>query len=255
MKINAIFSDYDGTICPLESPRAQAFIPERLQRVLVSISSQIPIGIITTKDFDFIEDKVPFAKGVATVAGLELHVDGRRVIDPAVKSIPKALEKTYREVVAEVLQIGDDVVVERKTVGDDELVAFCIDWRLSKNKQEARKKVEPLLAICRKAGLDVTESEVSPFANVFPIQLDKGKAFVKLRDEMHVTPAVLYLGDSEMDDPAFKMADVSVGVKHTRVMPKLACKYRVEFVELEVFLAKLLDAGMDFSEEMIEPNQ
>jgi hypothetical protein len=64
----------------------------------------------------------------------------------------------------------------------------------------------------------------------------------------------MYLGDSEADDQAFQLADVSVGVKHRRVMPKLQCKYRIEFFELENLLTELIDSDFDFKENMATRN-
>ena len=77
----------------------------------------------------------------------------------------------------------------------------------------------------------------------------------RLRKELHVTGPIIYLGDSEADNPAFELADVSVGIKHQRVMPKLSCKYHLEFFQLESFILRLLDADLDFSEDLIQPRK
>jgi hypothetical protein len=74
------------------------------------------------------------------------------------------------------------------------------------------------------------------------------------REEMGVTGPVMYLGDSEADDPAFALADISVGVKHTRVMPPLKSKYRLEFFEIDNFLSELIDADFEFKESMLQKN-
>ena len=59
--VDAIFSDYDGTLCALELRREDAFIAPRLRRVLIKASKEIKLGIVTTKDLAFIKDRVPFA--------------------------------------------------------------------------------------------------------------------------------------------------------------------------------------------------
>jgi hypothetical protein len=86
------------------------------------------------------------------------------------------------------------------------------------------------------------------------MEVDKGVAFKKLREEMGVTGPVMYLGDTEVDDPAFQLADISVGVKHRRIMPTLQCKYKIEFFELDNFILKLIDADFNFQEGMLEKN-
>ena len=254
MKISAIFSDYDGTLSQLESRREDAVLSPILRRLLSKASKRITFGIVTTKDLSFIRDRVPFAHGISASCGLEMQVGEKIVLDDRLREPNQVLEKTYQDMLKKVLQARDNLVIERKESEDERLIAFCIDWRLARDWDEARKLAAPLLAYCRSQGLSVVESEVSPFANVFPVKVDKGEAFEKLKDALGVTGAIMYLGDSEADDPAFQRADVSVGVKHRRVMPKLQCKYRVEFFELENLLTELIDSDFDFKESMATKN-
>jgi len=254
VKVQALFSDYDGTLCPLELRREDAFITPRLRRLLTKTSKSIPLGIVTTKDLDFIKDRVPFAHGISATCGLELQVGDRIIIDERLREPNKNMAKVYQDLVSRILQIKDNIVIERKELEGGDLIAFCIDWRLSRNWDEARRMEAPLLASCREKGLYVVESDITPFANVFPFQVDKGAAFARLRTELGVTGPVMYLGDTEVDDPVFQLADISVGIKHRRVMPALHCKYRLEFLELESFLSKLIDADFDFQEGMLERN-
>jgi len=254
LKISAIFSDYDGTLSQLESRREDAVLSPILRRLLSKASKRITFGIVTTKDLSFIRDRVPFAHGISASCGLEMQVGEKIVLDDRLREPNQVLEKTYQDMLKKVLQARDNLVIERKESEDERLIAFCIDWRLARDWDEARKLAAPLLAYCRSQGLSVVESEVSPFANVFPVKVDKGEAFEKLKDALGVTGAIMYLGDSEADDPAFQRADVSVGVKHRRVMPKLQCKYRVEFFELENLLTELIDSDFDFKESMATKN-
>jgi phosphoserine phosphatase len=62
----------------------------------------------------------------------------------------------------------------------------------------------------------------------------------------------MYLGDSENDNPAFRKADVSIGVKSDeRLNPKLDCQYLIDFNRLPKFLMNLLKNDFDFSEELL----
>ncbi|MGA8905667.1 MAG: HAD-IIB family hydrolase [Candidatus Bathyarchaeia archaeon] len=252
--VDAIFSDYDGTLCALELRREDAFIAPRLRRVLIKASKQIKLGIVTTKDLAFIKDRVPFAHGFAATCGLEMQVGDKIVVDERVREPNKKIEKAYQDTLKAILQIRDNIMIERKETEDGDLIAFCIDWRLSRNWDEAHKKAAPALALCKGEGLYVVESEISPFANIYPFEVDKGAALTKLRTEMGITGPVMYLGDSEADDPAFQLADISVGVKHRRIMPALKCKYRLEFFELDNFLSKLIDSDFNFQEGMLQRN-
>jgi len=254
VKIEAVFSDYDGTLCPLELRREEAFISPRLRRLLTKASKQVKLGIITTKDLSFIKDRVPFAHGIAATCGLEMQVNDRIILDDRIREPDRKVEKAYRTVLARIIQIRDNIMIERKETEDGNLVAFCIDWRLSRNWDEARRSSMPLLTYCKEEGLYVIESDISPFANVFPMEVSKGEAFTKLRAEMNVTGPSMYWGDSEVDNPAFELADVSIGIKHRRIMPELSCKYRLEFFELENFLMRLIESDFEFDEGMVEKN-
>ena len=254
LKIAGIFSDYDGTLSQLESRREDAVLSPMLRRLLTKVSKSISFGIVTTKDLSFIRERVPFAHGISASCGLEMQVGEKIVLDERVREPNLQLEKTYQEILKKILQARDNLVIERKESEDEHLIAFCIDWRMARNWEEAKKLAAPLLSYCREQGLHVVESDVSPFANVFPIKVDKGEAFKRLKDALGVNGPVMYLGDSEADDPAFRLADVSVGVKHRRVMPKLQCSYKIEFFEMENLLTELIDADFDFQENMAAKN-
>ena len=254
VKIQGLFSDYDGTLSPLEVTRADAVVSRRLKGLLTKVGERVPIGIVTTKDMDFVRERVPFAHGIAAVSGLEMQVGNRSYVDKRVQGHNKKLEETYREVLPRILQLHDAIVVERKTTEKGELIGFCVDWRMSQDWVGVGQKVRPILRECRRAGLFVAESESSPFANIYVTEVDKGKAFLKLRSELSVTGPVIYLGDSEADNPAFKVAEISIGINHHRRIPELQSQYILEFIELEGFMIKLLDADLEFNEEMVELN-
>lgn len=223
----------------------------RLRRFLNKLSTRIPFGIITTKDLDFIRERVPFAHGIAAVSGLEIQVGEKRLVDERIPSNLKAIEDAYQKAFSALREIHDEGIgIERKTTEEDELIGFCIDWRMSHNWTEARTQVIPLLEQCKQAGLYVTESKASPFANVYFTKVDKGTAFTRLKSELGVTGPVMYFGDSEDDNPAFELAEVSIGIKHQKNLPDLKCKYLLEFLKLEGFIAILMDENLEFRKDM-----
>jgi hypothetical protein len=59
--------------------------------------------------------------------------------------------------------------------------------------------------------------------------------------ELKSKDGVLYMGDTEADNPAFERSDVSVGVIHEETcVEKLACDYLVKFEDVSSFLGRLL---------------
>jgi hypothetical protein len=85
--VAAILSDFDGTLCPTSGIKynynSSDFIPRAIEDILCDISLTIPIGIITSKDFDFIYPKTrKFAKILSCILGLEMFVlDDRQQIN------------------------------------------------------------------------------------------------------------------------------------------------------------------------------
>jgi hypothetical protein len=87
-----------------------------------------------------------------------------------------------------------------------------------------------------------------PFIDAYITQCD-GIAFDYFISELSTIEGIskgpqtiMYLGDSDNDNPAFVRADVSIGIKSDdRLNPKLSCAKVVEFHELTKFLRKLMD--------------
>ena len=63
---------------------------------------------------------------------------------------------------------------------------------------------------------------------------------------------IMYLGDSENDNPAFRKAAVSIGIlSDIRLKPKLSCKYNICFNKLPIFLKDLLEKDLQFSDNLV----
>lgn len=63
---------------------------------------------------------------------------------------------------------------------------------------------------------------------------------------------ILYLGDSENDNPAFRKAPISVGIISDKSLnPKLDCQYLIDYEHLPKFLGHLADNKFVFSERFL----
>ena len=62
---------------------------------------------------------------------------------------------------------------------------------------------------------------------------------------------IMYLGDSENDNPAFRKAAVSIGIlSDIKLKPKLSCKYGICFNKLPIYMAfwiKIFDSQIVLS--------
>ena len=100
------------------------------------------------------------------------------------------------------------------------------------------------------------EYSIHPFVDVYSTECNKGMAFNTVISELGYTTVngkgTLYLGDSENDNPAFRKADISIGIRSDiRVNPKLDCSYFLDYEQLSSFLMKLRNSDYLFSDELI----
>jgi trehalose-6-phosphatase len=63
-RVRALLSDYDGTLVPtanVKNPKANS-IPRELEEMLMKVSSEMPVCVISTKDFEFLRKRTVFAR-------------------------------------------------------------------------------------------------------------------------------------------------------------------------------------------------
>jgi hydroxymethylpyrimidine pyrophosphatase-like HAD family hydrolase len=84
LRIKAILSDFDGTLCPTSScvnhhdDKSYNLIPSDLEELLCNISKSIPFCIVSSKDFYFLYEKIKkFSNIISCILGMEtLFLDG-----------------------------------------------------------------------------------------------------------------------------------------------------------------------------------
>ena len=90
------------------------------------------------------------------------------------------------------------------------------------------------------------------------MECNKGLALDNVLSQLEETGRgtnVIYFGDSENDNPAFRKSDISIGIRSdTRLSPKLDCKYMLDFNQLPLFLRGLMNNDFIFSDSLF-PSQ
>jgi HAD superfamily hydrolase (TIGR01484 family) len=291
-QVDAILSDYDGTLCPTTSVRddkrygAGGTIPTGLEQILFRISEHIPLCIISSKDFAFLHNRARFASIFSCVLGLETinhsphHNDSENnniecighqhlIADKhSLKHNSKLLHNT-----AETLQNQNytDIMIEKKYTSDKEiLIGLTIDYRHLENWQSFKKSAEPIIKelIQKSVGTHPLTNlsfkdrpfiqlySSHPFLDVYGVECNKGLAFDNVLSQLDKKEEggmnVLYLGDSENDNPAFRKSDISIGIRSdTRLNPTLDCKYTLDFNQLSPFLRGLIDNDFIFLDSLL----
>lgn len=247
VKVNALFLDYDGTISSLKVPRFKSKVLPANMSVLRKISQLIPVAIVTTKDLSFIRRRTPFAHAWSALGGLETKI-GDSVITA---SYPTKMKQHIKAALKYARSIsGSDIIIEEKSDSKRSIVAFSVDWRNTKNIVKAREKALEISSYCEKLRLKIIKYDRQPFYDVFPRSVNKGIALLKLKEKLALSNGILYLGDSVVDNSAFAVADVGIGVIHDETSINLVCDYFVKFEEVAAFLRSLLENGFRFSPKL-----
>ena len=290
-QVDAILSDYDGTLCPTTSVRDDnrynfgGTMPQGLEQILFHISEHIPVCIISSKDFEFLHKRARFARILSCVLGLETinhsphHNDAKNnnlgcvghqylIADGySLKQNSKLLHN-----IVETLQNHDykDIMIEEKYTSKKEiLIGLTIDYRHLENWQSFKENTEPIIREKIQASVDanlmpnlsskdrpfIQSYSSHPFLDVYGVECDKGLAFDNVLSQLERKGKgmnVMYLGDSENDNPAFRKSDITIGIRSdTRLNPMLDCKFMLDFNQLPSFLRGLMDNDFIFSDSAL----
>ncbi|RPJ24433.1 MAG: hypothetical protein EHM25_14435 [Nitrosopumilales archaeon] len=287
-QVSAILSDYDGTLCSTTSVRSGIgitnTISQGLEQILFSISEFIPICIISSKDFAFLHKRTRFANILSCVLGIETvihnsHHSSNEIDNSCIRSqdlianshsLMDNSKLLYN--VVKILQTHnyENIIIEEKYTSNREiLIGLTIDYRHLEDWQSFKENKEPMLRETIQRGINTnlssnTSSKDSPFIqkysshpflDVYGVECNKGLAFDSVLSHLEKKETginIMYLGDSENDNPAFRKSDISIGIcSDTRLNPLLDCKYVLDFEQLPIFLRSLMDDNYVFSEELL----
>jgi HAD superfamily hydrolase (TIGR01484 family) len=228
--VEALLLDYDGTISPLHVPRGESHVPAQTVAALKRISQKIPVVVVTSKAPDFVIPRTPFARAWSSINGLETRI-GESVFNPQ-------LSKLQLEMVSWALKYAKsrlasvDIDIEEKRLSNRQIVGFCVDWRRSRDLAKAKRAAGRVARRLRALSLYVCGFEGDPFYDVYSVPAHKGRAVEAIRERLGLKSGVAFMGDSEMDNPAFLLSDLSLGVSHEDSQPQLCVDYYTPFEDL-----------------------
>lgn len=239
-RIGALFTDIDGTLIPPTVKREEARLDEEIKDKLMKLSERIKIAAITTKDYSFARRILPFAHAWAVVGGIEIVTrDGRRFLEEVAKDLREEIKQITRMAEEKSGEYG--ITVEKKMLSDGvNLAGICLDWRYSEKREEAERFSKELAKHASGIGLNAILYPSRPYVDIYVGRIDKGRALDKLRHILKVDGQIVYLGDSEADNPAFREADISVGIIHDESPRGIEAERLIRFHELRDLLEDIL---------------
>ncbi len=193
--------------------------------------------------------RTPFAQAWSAIGGLEMRI-GKRVLkrerlEHMLMSVSLAIDYARSHI------SSAGVEIEEKQDSEGRTIAFCVDWRRAQDREVAKQEAECVATYCRALELKLIRYETQPFYDVYPVDPDKGWALREMLDELAVKDGVLYLGDSEVDNSAFRASSVSVGVMHDESpLRSLDCDYLVKFESVPDFLHALVANDLMFAPDL-----
>lgn len=289
-EIDAILSDYDGTLCSTTSVKGGIGIvdriPQELEQILFGISKHIPICIISSKDFVFLHKRTRFANILSCVLGIETIIhnshysSNNNEINNSCIRCQELIASGHSLMdnskllhnIVEILQTHNfkNIMIEEKYTSNRKiLIGLTIDYRHLQNWHLFKENKEPSIreVIQRTINANLRSNLSSkyrpfiqtysshPFLDVYGVECNKGLAFDNVLSQLKQEERggnVMYLGDSENDNPAFRRSDISIGMlSDARLNPKLNCKYMLNFNQLPLFLRGLIDNDFVFSEDLL----
>lgn len=287
MKIAAILSDYDGTLCPTTS--LSNALPADLYNILLEISKVIPVCIVSSKDFHFLDSCVNFAMIISSIMGIETFLlqkgkefnynfKSEEFSDPielSNKIINNNLHRYHikqKEKLSENSSIIEELssvisknfhdikILQKYTYKDKILAGVSFDYRHLLKWENYKMNIEPRITdkiyeYIKKNSpltntLHIQTYLTHPFLDIYSIDCNKGNVVTEVRKLLNLgsNKNILYLGDSENDNPAFRKADLSISIKSDeRINTKLDSHYSLEFNELSYFLIKLYKENFNFN--------
>lgn len=289
MKISAILSDYDGTLCPTSSLTLSNSLPEDIHNILLEISKFIPVCIVSSKDFHFLDSCVNFAMIISSIMGIETFLlqkgkefnynfKSEEFSDPIelsneiinnnlhryhIKQKEKLSENSsiIEELSSVISKNFHDIkILQKYTYKDKILAGVSFDYRHLLKWENYKMNIEPRITdkiyeYIKKNSpltntLHIQTYLTHPFLDIYSIDCNKGNVVTEVRKLLNLgsNKNILYLGDSENDNPAFRKADLSISIKSDeRINTKLDSHYSLEFNELSYFLIKLFKENFNFN--------
>ena len=246
LKIKAILADYDGTLAPINVSRNESRPNEQLFNILAQLSKETIFGIISMKDYWFLKQRIPFSRIYGCVGGFEIIIDSKPFVRKTILNKFNTVKNFYKYIL-ELEEKLQCIEIETKRLMNKMIIGLSIDWRQCKHTPYLVSQLKTLAQNMNLHTINYNE----PFIDIIPDEPDKGKAIKFIKKILGIEGPILYLGDSPLDNTAFKVSDISIGVISNNDPEKLKAKFFVKFDHVTNLFTKLIESNMIFDEKRL----
>ena len=237
---SAVFLDYDGTLTPIVSEPSLATMSDRMRRILIELSRNCPISIVSGRDLDNVRTMVGLDELMYVGShGFEVRGPGGSFHDqargePFLPSLARA-ESELRTAV----EGTPGAWIERKK--------FAVTMHYRNVEPENVPELEARFDGVAKQHPDLRKAGGKKVFELLPnIDWNKGRMVQSILDMRHVNgrrAMPLYIGDDVTDEDAFRaLADTGVTIVVSGHPRETAAHYALKDVsEVAVFLERLSD--------------
>jgi trehalose 6-phosphate phosphatase len=234
----AVFLDYDGTLTPIVSHPADAWLSDSMQQTLRSLAARVPVAILTGRDLADVRGRVQ-VDGIVYAGSHGFDIAGagglRRELGAAYLPMLDAAEMELREALDEI----PGAQLERKH--------FSVAAHYRNVNENDVSRVAPAVQAVAAKHRELRRIDGKKVYELLPdIAWNKGKAVLWLLETLELesrNALPIYIGDDRTDEDAFgALAKHGVGILVSEQPQVTAATYLLNNPdEVERFLQEITD--------------
>lgn len=195
----AVFLDHDGTLAPIVSDPAEAYMPEKTRQAVQQLARRCPVSVISGRDRKDVMQRVNI-EGLLYAGdhGLDSEGRGQRITLPEAEAALERVNSAEKQLRKD-LQTIAGVIIERKRFSVAAHYRQVKSERAVQEVAQTVEKVQQATGLRKRSGKKVWELEPA-------VDWNKGRALTWLMEVMGLDREkyfAVYIGDDVTDEDAF----------------------------------------------------
>jgi len=204
---DALFVAYHGVLVPPLKPRYRATPDLAILELLSLLRKKLKIIVVSTRSCSAISKIAENVDAVVCCNGCE-------AVLPELIVVPRTVHSHVHVVldIARKLEVSEELTVELRRTSFGDAVGIAVEWGGSLKKKD-REMLEVAIKLALDNGLRVYSEPQAGFVEIYSPQCSRGKAVEIVKRLLDIKIAA-YLGESALDNEAFKSVEIPIAVRH-----------------------------------------